>query len=194
MPNLRILLVDDDRLILATLGKALGNAGYSVTTVDSGEAALAAAERNAIDIAVLDMRMPGLSGIDTARRLRDGWGIPVLFLTAYGDVELVQQAIAEGGLGYLVKPVDPSQLIPAIETAHARARDLKALTESKFHLEQALDTDRSTSVAVGILMERRGLEQRAAFETLRNGARKRRRKLSEYSGEVVRRTPRADGK
>lgn len=194
MSNLRILLVDDDRLILATLGKALGNAGYSVTTVDSGEAALAAAERNAIDIAVLDMRMPGLSGIDTARRLRDGWRIPVLFLTAYGDGELVQQAIAEGGLGYLVKPVDPSQLIPAIETAHARARDLKALAESKFHLEQALDTDRSTSVAIGILMERRGLEQRAAFETLRNGARKRRRKLSEYSNDLVRRTTRTDAK
>jgi len=185
LPTKRILLADDDRLVLATLAKGLRNAGYEVHVCDSGEAALAAAEQESFELAVLDIRMPGLSGIETARRLRDQHNIPALFLSAYGERELVEQAIADGGLCYVVKPIDAAQLIPAVETALARAKDLSALLQTKAHLERALAGGRYTSMAIGICMERLGLTEQAAFEMLRANARKNRRKLEELCRETV---------
>lgn len=185
MTGSRILLVDDDRLILATLAKSLSNSGYSVSTADSGEAALETAGADHFDLAIVDMRMPGMSGCDTAQRLRQEYGIPSLFLSAYSERELVQQAVSEGGLGYLVKPVDAAQLMPAIEAATARARDLAALGEARLQLEQALAGSRATSVAIGILMERRKLGEQAAFEALRATARKNQRKLEDQCRDMV---------
>ncbi len=185
MTGIRILLVDDDRLILATLASALSNAGYRVSTADSGEAALESAATERFDLAIVDMRMPGISGCETARRLREAYGIPTLFLSAYSEQELVQQAVAEGGLGYMVKPVDAAQLMPAIEAAAARARDLAALSEARLQLEKALAGGRATSVAIGILMERRKLGEQAAFESLRDSARKNQRKLEEQCSDMV---------
>ena len=185
MLNKHILLVDDDRLILATLSMSLRAAGYFTVSADSGEAAIEIAESTPVDLAVLDVRMPGLSGIETARHLREKHGIPVVFLSAYNDTELVEQAVQEGAVGYIVKPVEAAQLIPTIETALVRSRDINALFESKAHLERALEGGRYTSTAVGILMERRKISRRQAFELLRNGARKRRIKLEEFAAELV---------
>jgi two-component system, response regulator PdtaR len=185
MPSVNLLFVDDDRLVLATLSKSLRDAGYEVATAESGEAALLLAAQQLFDLAVLDIRMPGLSGIETAQRLRDEHGVSTLFLSAYGERELVEQAATGGGLGYVVKPVDVVQLIPAIEAALARAHDLKALMEARSQLEQALAGGRQTSIAIGILMERRGLPEQAAFDVLRASARKNRRKLEEISCELV---------
>lgn len=189
----RLLFVDDDRLVLATLAKGLIDSGYDVLTADSGEVALAMAMRQPFDLAILDIRMPGLSGIETARRLRTEYGVPALFLSAYGERELVEQAASEGGLGYVVKPVDVPQLVPAIEAALARARDLKVLAKGHSQLEQALDSGRQTSIAIGILMERRGLTEQSAFEMLRATARKRRRKLEEVGRELVEAMERLNG-
>lgn len=193
MPPIRILLVDDDRLVLATLAKGLREAGYAVETADSGESALTIAASAAFDLAMLDIRMPGVSGTETAVRLRDEHGIPALFLSAYSDQELVRQAVADGGLVYLVKPVDSTQLVPAIEAAFARAGDLKALEETKAQLERALAGGRYTSIAKGILMERRGLTEQAAFETLRASARSRQCKLEELAQGLVEALERVNG-
>ena len=180
-----LLLADDDRLVLATLAKGLRDAGYEVEAVDSGERAIACAAAGSFDLAVLDVRMPGLPGQETARRLREGHNLPALFLSAYGEREVVKQAVAVGALGYVVKPVDAPQLVPAIEAALARARDLKALLDTKAQLECALASGRYASMAVGILMERRGLGEQTAFEVLRTRARASRRKLEDLSRELV---------
>jgi response regulator NasT len=193
MTGIRILLVDDDRLILATLARALSNSDYLVSTADSGNGAIDRAAGGHYDLAIVDMRMPGMSGCETARRLRDEYGIPSLFLSAYSDRELVEQAVAEGGLGYLVKPVDAAQLMPAIEAAVARARDLAALGEERRQLERALAGGRATSMAVGIMMERRKLGEQAAFDELRATARKNQRKLEDQSREVVELLERLNG-
>jgi response regulator NasT len=185
MTSVRLLLVDDDRLILATLGKNLREAGYEVELADSGAAALELAVRSPFHLAILDMRMPGLSGTETAMALRDRHGIPALFLSAYGEVEQVRQAVAEGGLGYVVKPADAPQLIPAIEAALARARDLNSLFQAKAQLERALAGGRQTSIAIGILMERRGLSEPKAFAALRAAARRRQIKLDEHCAGLV---------
>jgi len=185
MPNVRLLLVDDDRLVLATLAMNLRSAGYEVEVADSGDEALEVASSARFNLAVLDIRMPGMSGIETAERLCVEHAIPVIFLSAYGDSELVQQAVNGGGLGYILKPVDVPQLMPAIETALARARDLDALIETKYQLERALAGGRHTNVAIGILMERQRITEAAAFEILRNDARRTRRKLEDYASDLV---------
>jgi AmiR/NasT family two-component response regulator len=185
MPSVRLLLVDDDRLVLATLAMNLRSAGYEVEVADSGDEALEVASSARFNLAVLDIRMPGMSGIETAERLCVEHAIPAMFLSAYGDSELVQQAVNGGGLGYVIKPVDANQLVPAIEAALARARDLAALIETKHQLERALAGGRHTNVAIGVLMERRRITEAAAFEILRNDARRTRRKLEDYASNLV---------
>lgn len=185
MSGKHILLVDDDRLILATLSKNLRAAGYRATSADSGEEAIEIAASSPVDLAILDMRMPGMSGIETARQLRNRYNIPAIFLSAYNDDELVEQAVQEGAIGYLVKPVEAARLIPTIEMALGRARDINAMFESKIHLERALKGGRHTSAAVGIMMERNKLTKQAAFELLRSAARKQRCKLEDYAEQIV---------
>jgi Response regulator receiver domain. len=111
-----LLLVDDERLVLATLAQGLSKAGYAVSTaesVDEAEALLASGERP--DLVILDVSMPGRNGLELAERLHSFDHIPFLLLTAYSDQAIVEQAAACGALGYLVKPVDTRQLVPAIE-------------------------------------------------------------------------------
>jgi len=181
----RLLFVDDDRLIIATMVKGLKTAGYEVLSANSGEAALQLASHIEFDLAILDIRMPGLSGIETSRLLRDRFSLPALFLSAYSESELVDSATAEGALGYLVKPIDIVQLIPTIEAALARAHDLKTLSACKTQLERALSCRRETSIAIGILMERYGLTKQEAFDRIRRDARNTRRSVIEVSRELV---------
>lgn len=182
----KILLVDDDRLILATLAQGLAFAGYSMSTaesVDEAESLLASGERP--DLAILDVRMPGRSGLELAERLRSFDHIPFILLTAYSDQEIVEQATTIGALGYLVKPVDTPQLVPSIEAALARASELSGLRAVSKQLQNALDSEREISIAIGITMVQSQLGRKAAFEQLRNTARNQRRKLAELAIDVI---------
>lgn len=171
MSKADILLVDDDRLILSTLGIGLRRAGYNVREANSCAAALELVRSGHFDIAILDIGMPDMSGTELAGLLLTDHDLPAMFLSAYSNYDIVDDAVAKGGLGYVVKPIDVPQLIPALEAALARARDLRALLKQKSQLEQALGSGRDTSTAVGILMERRGLTRQTAFDTLRAHAR-----------------------
>jgi len=189
----RILFADDDRLVLATMAKGLRDAGFAVSTANSGAEALELASESRFDLALLDIRMPGLSGIETAQQLREKHGLPAMFLTAYGEQVLVEEAIAKGGLAYAMKPIDVAQLVPVVSTALARALDLQALEALQAQLRQALAAGRETSVAVGIVMARQGMGEQAAFECLRAKARKQQRKLNDYCREVVNATEQFNG-
>lgn len=187
MRHSRILVVDDDRLILSTLGAGLRNAGYEVYQAASGEEALDCVENLAtpLDLAIVDISMPGISGIELAHRLADRFSIPSLFLSAYSDRSVVDEAVTGGGVGYLVKPVDVPQLIPAVEAALARARDINSLLKHKEHLERALRGGREINVCIGILMERRGLTERDAFEVIRSQARSQQIKVQEVARRLL---------
>ena len=181
----RLLLIDDDRLVLAALTRGLRSEGYEVCAASDGAEALDAAGQGGWDLAIVDMRLPDTNGIDLARTLNSTWNLPSLFLSAYDERELVEAAAAEGGLGYLVKPISPRQLLPTIEAALARARDLRALFETKERLERAVDSGRYTSTAVGILMERRGLSRDEAFQILRSEARNQRTQVEALASNLV---------
>lgn len=179
-----VLVVDDDRLVLAALAEGLRAAGYRVTGAASGEDALAAAGRDVPDLALLDVRMPGLSGIELGARLREV-GVPFLYLSAYGDREAVDDALDKGALGYLVKPLDIQQIIPSIEAALVRARDLRKLRETEAQLSAALSGTREISMAVGLLMMRDRINREDAFDLLRANARAQRRTVAEIAKELL---------
>lgn len=181
-----LLLVDDERLVLATLGQGLSRAGYTVSTaesVDEAEATLASGERP--DLVILDVSMPVRNGLELAERLRLFDHIPFMLLTAYSDQQIVEQAASSGALGYLVKPVDTRQLVPAIEAALARATELRSLRITGQQLQNALDKERDISIAIGITMAQYRLGRRAAFELLRKNARNQRRSLAELAMDVI---------
>lgn len=181
-----ILVADDDRLVRVTVASGLRKVGYEVVEAADGEQTLAVAARDRPDLVVLDLRMPKLSGLEAAARMRADTGVPFIVLSAYDDKDAVREAADAGALGYLVKPIDVRQMVPTIEAALDRAAEIRELQVSRAQLNTALEQGRETSVAVGILMDRFNLSERDAFDTLRRYARSNRRKLAEVSGELVR--------
>lgn len=180
-----LMLVDDDRLILATTASGLRHAGYEVAEASSVEAALALLEHRTPEMALLDIRMGARGGFDLARELQRRGEIPFMFLSAYGDDATVGEATELGAVGFVVKPVDIAQLIPAIEAAFARAADLARLRSTGRQLEQALDQHRGVSIAIGILMERHRLTWAEAQDRLRDAARAGRRRMSDVAEQVL---------
>lgn len=181
-----LLLVDDDRLILATLRAGLESAGYQVTTEETAEDAeswLAGGERP--DLALIDINMPGRGGVYLAQRIHELDHIPFLIFSAYSEKELVDRTTGLGALGYLLKPLDVTQLVPAIQAALARANEIQTLKDSRQELQRALEADRDISVAVGLLMMQYRLNRQEAFQKLRQSARSQRLKLADLARELI---------
>lgn len=181
----KILIVDDDRVILHILADGLRELGYTVSTSVCGAEALKLARESAYDLVVLDMRMPEMTGLEVAEELRKGNLAAFVFLSAFGDESVVRDAADAGALGYLVKPVDIPQLVPFIEAAMARGREIDMLRGTTEQLEQALKVEQKTRTAVGIIMERKGLDRQEAFDLLRARARSQRRKIGEVADELI---------
>jgi response regulator NasT len=180
-----LLLVDDDQVALEALQRGLGRAGFDVTSAESGEAALVFARDAKFDLALVDMRMPGMSGARLANQLLTEFGCFSLILSAHSEPDDVSTAMHDGALGYLLKPFDVPRLAPTISAAIIRAKELASLIRNHEHLSNALQEGRETSMAVGILMERLHLDRQAAFERLREAARRRRTRIAEVAVEIL---------
>jgi DNA-binding response OmpR family regulator len=175
----KILVVDDDRLVLATLTHGLAQAGYEVIDADNGDDAILLAREHKPELALLDIRMEGKSGFDVAAYLREYCQIPFMFLSAFADEATVSQVKQLGALTYLVKPLDIQQIVPAVEAAFAqRAKDAAAQEAPADAPIQdavvlAMTTDplsQTVALAVGIVMHRHSLSRRQALDKLRNQA------------------------
>jgi len=181
----RILIVDDDRLVLTGLAKGLEDRGYAVIKAASGEEAVSLAENTRPELVLMDICLPGISGIEAAQRIMEKLDVPVIFLSALDTEEVVRQAITMGTLSYLVKPITIKQLVPAIESALARGADISRLKSSEENLATALRQNREISVAIGMLMERHDLTAEDAFEILRANARRTRSTTGDVAGDVI---------
>jgi response regulator NasT len=184
-PRRRVLLVDDDRLVLATLQRGLAAMGYAVEVCDNGREALERHRQTPADIVILDIRMPDMSGLELARAMLQAVYRPILMLSAHDDGLIVGEAIALGVSGYLVKPIEVNQLIPSIEAALARFAEVSALMKDSASLREGVERNRVISTAVGIVMERAGLTADMAFESLRKLARDQRRALRDVAQDLV---------
>src|SRR5256885_13684852 len=136
----------------------------------SGERAVALAREQEPALAIMDVKMPRLDGIEAARRILDERPIPIVMLTAYGQDELVSRALEAGVFGYLVKPFREQDLLPAIRTAEARHAELAALRDEADSLAEALAARKAIERAKGLLMEREGLTEQEASMRLRKAS------------------------
>ena len=164
---MRILVAEDETIIRLDLKETLERAGFEVCgEARDGEEAVELAREEKPDLAVLDVKMPRLDGIEAARRILAERPIPIVMLTAYGHDELVARAVEVGVFAYLVKPFRESDLLPAIQTAKARYAELEALREEAESLAEALATRKVVERAKGLLMEQEGLSEQDAFTRL----------------------------
>jgi response regulator NasT len=174
----RILVAEDETIIRLDLRELLERSGFEVVAeAKDGEEAVDLARRHAPDLAIMDVKMPRLDGIEAARRILDERPIPIVMLTAYGQDELVSRAVEAGVFGYLVKPFREQDLLPAIRTARARHEELLELREEAESLADALAARKAIERAKGLLMEKEGLSEQDAFARLR--------KASQVSGQPL---------
>ena len=170
----RILVVDDDRLVLATVTHGLSQAGYEVIDADNGDDAILLAREHRPQLALLDIRMEGKSGFDVAETLRDAYSIPFMFLSAFSDPATLATVKSLGALAYLVKPLDVGQIVPAVEAAFARLRSGAAAASPATADVAATEADAVAAdpladpvpLALGVLMHRYSLQRAAALQRL----------------------------
>jgi two-component system, response regulator PdtaR len=175
---MRILVAEDETIIRLDLKSLLERAGFEVCAeARDGVEAVELARETKPDLAVLDVKMPRLDGIEAARTILDERPIPIVMVTAYGQEELVSRAVEAGVFGYLVKPFREQDLLPAIHTARARHEELAALRDEAESLAEALAARKAIERAKGLLMEREGLSEQEAFARLR--------KASQISGKPL---------
>jgi two-component system, response regulator PdtaR len=174
----RVLIAEDETIIRLDLKDLLERAGFDVCAeAKDGLEAVDLARSEEPDVAILDVKMPNLDGIEAARRILDERPIPIVMVTAYGERELVARAVEAGVFGYLVKPFRETDLLPAIETARARHEELTELREETESLADALAARKVIERAKGLLMAKEGLSEQDAFARLR--------KASQVSGKPL---------
>ncbi|HVE90179.1 MAG TPA: response regulator [Burkholderiaceae bacterium] len=176
-----VMVVDDDRLVLATLVAGLKQAGLQVIETDNGDDAILLARKHKPKLAILDMRMQGKSGMDVARYLAANTDTGFMFLSAFGDSDIVDEAMKMGALGYLVKPVDVRQIVPAVRAALSRSGEEKTVQPR----EPASESGRDELIAIGILMERLRLDLPRAVEKLRAQAKAEGKQVAELATNMV---------
>ncbi len=175
---MRLLIAEDETIIRLDLRELLERAGFEVCAeARDGLEAVELARTEQPDLAILDVKMPGLDGIETAKRILEERPIPIVILTAYSQQELIARAVEAGVYGYLVKPFRETDLLPAIETARARHVELMALREEADSLAEALAARKLVERAKGLLMEKEKLSEQDAYARLR--------KASQLSGKPI---------
>ncbi len=186
----RILVVDDDRLVLATLTHGLTQAGYAVVDADNGDDAILLAREHRPDLALLDIRMEGKSGFDVAAYLREYCQMPFMFLSAFSDDATLAQVKALGAVAYLVKPLDIRQIVPAVEAAFAnigaRRADAGALPAREAPAPGSdAPLEPVVAMAIGVLMHRYSLARGPARERLLRLADAEQRSLAEQAERLL---------
>ena len=183
---LRILIADDEPIIRLDLKKMLEDCGYNVVAeLGDGAKAVEAARNLKPDVAILDIKMPEMDGIDAAKIITEEKIAPVLLLTAYSQIDLVNRAKEAGVYSYLVKPFKESDLMPQIEVAVARWEAYLRIEDQAADLEDKLETRKSVDRAKGILMDQYGLKEQEAFRRIQVQSMNTRKSMREIAEAII---------
>jgi two-component system, response regulator PdtaR len=167
----RVVIAEDEAIIRLDLKETLEEEGYQVVgETGRGDEAIELVRTQRPDVAILDVKMPGLDGLSAAREISGERLAAVLILTAFSQRDLIEQARDAGALAYLVKPYQRSELIPAVEVAIGRFREIKALHEQAASLEEQLETRKVVDRAKGRLMDHHHLSEQDAFSFIQRTA------------------------
>lgn len=182
----RVIIADDESLVRTDLREALTELGYLVVgDVGDGQSAVNMARELDPDVVVMDIKMPGMDGIEAAQILTQEKIAPVVLLTAYSQKELIDRAKEAGVVGYLVKPFRETDLAPAIELAMARFAEFRSLEEEVDNLAEALETRKKVERAKGILMDQQGMTETEAFRKIQKMSMNTRRPMKEVAEAII---------
>ncbi|MCL4423699.1 MAG: response regulator [Actinobacteria bacterium] len=189
----RVVIAEDEAILRMDLREILESEGYEVVgETGRGDEVVDLVAQSRPDLAILDVKMPGLDGITAARRVGEQGEVAVLLLTAFSQRDLVEAARDAGVLAYLVKPFQREELIPAIEIALARFSDLKALqfdntglAKKNAALTDRLETRTTVDRAKGILIDNYGLRESEAFAFIQRRAMDERRRMQDVANDVI---------
>jgi two-component system, response regulator PdtaR len=182
----RVVIAEDEAIIRLDLKEMLEEEGYEVVgETGRGDEAVTLVRDQKPDLAILDIRMPGMDGLAAAREISEERGAAVLILTAYSQRDLIEQARDAGALAYLVKPFQRSELIPAIEVAIGRFEEMQALQAAHDDLQEQLETRRVVDRAKGILMDECGMSENDAFRFVQRTAMNERSTLRAVAQRVI---------
>ncbi len=167
----RVVIAEDEAIIRLDLRETLEEAGYEVVgETGRGDEAVSLVKEHEPDLAILDIKMPGLDGLSAAREITGERRAAVLILTAFSQRDLVDRARDAGALAYLVKPFQRSELVPAVEVALGRFKEMRAMEAEIRGLEEELDVRRVVDRAKGMLSDDHGLSERDAFAFIQGQA------------------------
>ena len=183
---IRVVVAEDEAIIRLDLKETLEEEGYEVVgETGRGDEAVALVRDLKPDLAILDVRMPGMDGLSAAREITADRLAAVLVLTAYSQRNLIEEARDAGALAYVVKPFQRSELIPAIEVALGRHREMRALAEENASLEEMLESRKLVDRAKGLLMDDHGMREGDAFNFIQKTAMNERVKVQVIAQRIL---------
>ncbi len=187
MPEqLRVVIAEDESLIRIDLAEMLIELGYDVIgTASDGAALVKLVEQHRPDIAIVDIKMPVMDGLSAAERISEIGGTAVIMLTAFSQRELIDRATSAGAMAFLVKPVNASDLTPALQLASARFAEKLALEAEVGDLGQRLVARKAVERAKSVLQAKYGLDEAAAFRWLQKAAMDRRMSMAAVADVVI---------
>jgi two-component system, response regulator PdtaR len=182
----RIVIAEDEAIIRLDLKEMLEEEGFQVVgEASDGDAAIRLATEKRPDLVIMDVKMPGMDGLTAAEKIRDEGLGAVLILTAFSQKDLVQRAAEAGAMGYLVKPFQKSDLMPAIDIAITRYRELSALRSEASDATEQLEARKVIDRAKGKLMDDQGLKEADAFRHIQKQAMDARKSMREVAEEIL---------
>ena len=185
-PKTRVVVAEDEAIIRLDLKEMLEEEGFEVVgEAADGDAAVRLAAETAPDLVIMDIKMPGLDGLSAAERISKETSTAILILTAFSQRDLVSRAAEAGALGYLVKPFQKSDLLPAIDVALARHAEIVAVKKEAAGLQEQLDTRKAVDRAKGKLMDSDGLTEGEAFRRIQKAAMDGRRSMKDVADEIL---------
>ncbi len=186
MEGLRVVIADDESIRLMSLKAQMQSLGLQVVgEAVNGKQAVELVGRLKPDLAVLDIKMPEMDGLEAAKQIAADYPIPVIVLTAYSERSLAERAIEAGVFAYLMKPVSEEDLLPTLLLAKSRFREFQDLRKGISDLREALETRKLIERAKGILMERRNLTEAEAFRRMQIQSQNENKKLAEIAQAII---------
>ena len=167
----RVVIAEDEAIIRLDLKETLEEEGYEVVgETGRGDEAVQLVREHEPELAILDIKMPGMDGLQAAREIASERRAAVLILTAFSQRDLIEQARDAGALAYLVKPFERNELIPAVEVALGRFNEMRALADQTLNLEEQLETRKIVDRAKGRLMDEHSMGENDAFSYIQKRA------------------------
>ena len=186
MPQIRLVIADDESLIRMNLKETLVGLGYLVVgEASDGATVIHLARELRPDLVLMDIKMPKIDGIQAAKVLTEEKISPVLLLTAYSDRELVERAKDAGVVNYIVKPFRDAELMPAIEIAMARYQEFIKMDDEISDLKETLETRKLVERAKGVLMDTQGLKEAEAFRKIQQLSMNTRKSMKEIAQALL---------